>query len=87
VGGKKEGYSFLLSFFFPFSLYGGLTRIFSQENIIKKSMLFFERTKHGKVSPQKKIISKFYEQYLHMACLLWLKFSTLNQSSKHDLKK
>ncbi len=53
VVGKKEGYSFLLSFFFPFSLYGGLTRIFSQENIIKKSMSFFEGTKHGKISPEK----------------------------------
>jgi hypothetical protein len=51
--GWEKGGVFLLSFFFLFSLYGGLTRIFSQENIIKKSISFFEGTKHGKISPQK----------------------------------
>jgi len=32
--------------------------MFSQENIFEKSMSFFGGAKHGKISTQKKIISK-----------------------------
>jgi hypothetical protein len=49
--GKRGGIPFF-SHCFPFPRYGDLTRIFSQENILKKSMSFFGGTKHGKVSTQ-----------------------------------
>jgi hypothetical protein len=38
---------------FPLPKYGDLTRIFSEENIFKKSMSFFGGTKHGKISTKK----------------------------------
>jgi hypothetical protein len=54
----KGGIPFF-SLFFPFPKYGDLTRIFSQENIFKKSMSYSGGTKHGKNSTQKFKLKKF----------------------------
>ncbi len=56
--GKKGGVIPFFSLFF-LSQYGDLTRIFSQENIFKKSISFFGGTKHGKISTQFFFKSKF----------------------------
>ncbi len=50
--GKKGGIPFSPCFFLSHSK-DDLTRIFSQENILKKSMSFFGATKHGKFQYKK----------------------------------
>jgi hypothetical protein len=51
---KKGGIPFFSLFFLSYNM---MTYLFSQENILKKSMSSFGGTEHGKISTQKKFIS------------------------------